>query len=273
MRVAVAQIAPALGDIGANLRKLDDYCGRAKHGGATLIVFPEMVDTGYAMDVIAESATPWTQGAVPALQEAARRLSLSIICGVSEREGDRIYNSQVFIDATGEIIGKYRKTHLFTPAPIEEDKCFTCGDELRACGFGPLRLGLSICYDLRFPEVYRRLAVDELADVLMISSAWPFPRVEHLRVLATARAIENQSYVLLSNRVGTDAGTTFCGTSAIIDPYGVVIAVASSDREELIYGDITAEAVRSVRERMPVFAHRRAELYAGRAARSIGDPL
>ena len=263
MRVAVGQIAPALGDVAANVRKLGDYCARAKEAGAALIVFPEMVDTGYAMSVIARDASAWTEGAVPALRQAAARLSLAIICGVSEREGDRIYNSQVFIDAGGAIAGHYRKTHLFTPPPIEEDKCFTCGDELGAHGFGDLRLGLSICYDLRFPEVYRRLAVDEQANVLIVSSAWPFPRVEHLRVLATARAIENQSYVVLANRVGTDEGTTFCGSSAIIDPYGVVIAAASSDREELIFAEVSEHVLQSVRSRMPVFAHRRADLYAG----------
>ncbi|CAA9270852.1 MAG: hypothetical protein AVDCRST_MAG42-3271 [uncultured Chthoniobacterales bacterium] len=264
MRVAVGQIAPVLGDVAANIRKLDDYCARAKEAGAELIVFPEMVDTGYAMSVIAEHATAWSGGAVPALRETARRLSLAIICGVSEREGDRIYNSQVFIDTSGEIVGKYRKTHLFTPPPIEEDKCFTCGDELGAHDFDQLRLGLSICYDLRFPEVYRRLAVDEQANVLIISSAWPFPRVEHLRVLATARAIENQSYVVLANRVGSDDGTAFCGTSAIIDPYGVIVAAASADREELIYAHASEEVVRLVRARMPVFAHRRPQLYGER---------
>ena len=263
MKVAAAQIAPALGDVRDNVRKLADYCARARGAGAELIVFPEMVDTGYAMSVIASTATTWSDGAVPELRKLAARLSLAIICGVSEREGDRIYNSQVFIDESGEIVGKYRKTHLFTPAPIEEDKCFTCGDELAAHDLGELRLGLSICYDLRFPEVYRRLAVDEAANVLIISSAWPFPRVEHLRVLATARAIENQSYLVLANRVGVDEGTAFCGTSAIIDPYGVVIAGASSDREELIYADLSKDVVRSVRDRMPVFEHRRAELYGG----------
>lgn len=261
MKVAVAQIACALGDIAANVRKIAGCCERAKASGAELIVFPEMVDTGYSMPVIAQHAATWNAGAVPELTAIAKRLGLAIISGVSERDGDRIYNSQVFVNAKGEIVGKYRKTHLFTPAPIEEDKCFTCGDELGACTIGELRLGLSICYDLRFPEVYRRLATEDEANVLVISSAWPFPRVEHLRVLATARAIENQSYVVLANRVGTDAGTTFCGASAIIDPYGVVIAAASSDREELIVAEVSAELLRAVRERMPVFAHRRPQIY------------
>jgi predicted amidohydrolase len=124
-----------------------------------------------------------------------------------------------------------------------------------------MRLGLSICYDLRFPEVYRRLALEENSNVFIISSAWPFPRLEHLRVLATARAIENQTYVVLANRVGKDDRATFCGTSAIIDPYGVVISAASADREELLIGEVSDELVRSVRQRMPLFEHRRRELY------------
>ena len=97
--------------------------------------------------------------------------------------------------------------------------------------------------------------------MLINSSAWPFPRVEHLRILALARAIENQSYLILANRVGTDDGVTFCGTSAIIDPYGVIIASASADREELIQAEISDDVIKSVRSRMAVFAHRRSDLY------------
>ena len=95
-----------------------------------MVVFPEMADTGYAMRIIREQARPWSEGAVPELQEIARTLSLAIISGVSEKEGDAIFNSQVVIDSVGAIMAKYRKTHLFAPAPIEEDKCFTPGDAL-----------------------------------------------------------------------------------------------------------------------------------------------
>ena len=80
-------------------------------------------------------------------------------------------------------------------------------------------MGLSICYDLRFPEVYRTLAIEEEANVFVLSAAWPFPRLEHFQTLATARAIENQSYMIVSNRVGTDDGVTLCGASAIISPH------------------------------------------------------
>jgi omega-amidase len=261
MKIAAAQISCALGDSNANVRKIREFSSRAKAAGADLIVFPEMVDTGYSMPVIQTHAAPWSEGAVPELQKIAKTVSIPIISGVSERDGPRIYNSQVFIDASGQIIAKYRKTHLFTAAPIEEDKCFSPGNELTSFTAAGLRIGLSICYDLRFPELYRTLAVKDDVKVFIISSAWPFPRVEHFRILAMARAIENQSYVVVANRVGTDDGTSFCGTSATIDPYGTVISSASADREELIYAEISEEVIESVRNRMTVLAHRRTDLY------------
>jgi predicted amidohydrolase len=259
MKVAAAQIDCALGDPAANVRTMRNFAERARSAGAELVVFPEMSDTGYAMSVIRDQATSWNEGAVPVLQEIARNLSIAIIAGVSEREGDVIYNTQVVIDATGAIIGKYRKTHLF--APIEEDKCFVPGGELVSVALDPMTIGLTICYDLRFPEIYRALAVEQGAHTFVVSSAWPFPRMEHLRVLATARAIENQSYVVLANRVGRDDGVPFCGSSAVIDPYGSLMAAASADREELIVADLSMEVLRTVRERMPVFEQRRPELY------------
>jgi len=261
VKIAAAQIACALGDVDANLRKIRDFSARAKEGGSELVVFPEMADTGYSMPVIQAHAAPWTEGAVPELRKMAKGLSIAIICGVSEREGNSIYNSQVFIDASGEIVGNYRKTHLFAGTPIGEDKCFSPGHELKSFPFGGFRLGLSICYDLRFPEVYRKLAIEQEANVFIISSAWPFPRVEHFRILCAARAIENQSYVIVSNRVGTDEGVTCCGSSAIIDPYGVIVACASADREELVQAEVSEEVIASVRNKMAVFAQRRPDLY------------
>lgn len=261
MKIAAAQISCVVGDVDANLRKIRDFSARAKEGGADLIVFPEAAETGYSMPVIQRCATPWSEGALPRLQEMAKDLSIALICGVSERDGDSIYNSQAFIDANGNILGSYRKTHLFTGGPIGEDKCFSPGRELRSFPFGGLRLGLSICYDLRFPELYRMLAIEEGVNVFILSSAWPFPRVEHFRVLAAARAIENQSYLIVSNRVGTDDGVTTCGSSSIIDPYGVILASASTDREELIQAEISEGAISSVRNKMAVFAQRRPDIY------------
>jgi omega-amidase len=262
MKIAVAQIACSLGDPGANLLKVRDFSRRAKdEAGAELIVFPEMTDTGYAMPVIREHASDWANGFVPGVQEIAKRISIAIVSGVSERDGSSIYNSQVLVDSQGNIAAKYRKTHLYAVAPIEEQTCFAPGHAFASIELGDLRFGFSICYDLRFPELYRKLTTEQNVDAFVISSAWPFPRDEHFRILAVARAIENQSYMVASNRVGKDDDLWFCGSSAIIDPRGVVISAASADREELIHGDLSQELVHSVRQRVQSLGHRRQDLY------------
>src|SRR5438094_901362 len=109
--------------------------------------------------------------------------------------------------------------------------------------------------------MYRNIATEQPVGAFLVSSASPFPRLEHFRTLAIARAIENQSYVIASNRVGKDDDLWFCGSSAIIDPRGIVIAAASADREELIHADLSEELVLSVRRRVESFAHRRQDLY------------
>jgi omega-amidase len=261
MKIAVAQISCSLGDPEANLVNVRDFCRRAKELGAELIVFPEMTDTGYSMRVIRKHANHWKSGFVAGLQKTARDLSIAIVSGVSERVGSSIYNSQVLIDSHGKISAKYRKTHLYAVAPVEEQTCFAPGDSLASFELGGLHFGFSICYDLRFPEMYRKMATEQNVGAFIVSSAWPFPRLEHFRTLAMARAIENQSYVIASNRVGKDDDLWFCGSSAIIDPRGVVIAAASADREELIQADLSEELVLSVRNRVNSFAHRRPDLY------------
>jgi omega-amidase len=261
MKIAAAQIACTLGDVGANLNKMRDFSARAKEQGAELILFPEAADTGYSMPIIQSAATPWTEGAVPVLQQMAKELSLTVVAGVSERSGDSVYNSQVFITPNGELVASYRKTHLFVLGSNDESTCYTPGDKFVSVPFAGFNFGLSICYDLRFPEVARALALEHDANVLLVSSAWPLPRVAHLRALAVARAIENQSYLVLANRSGIDAGVTCCGTSAIIDPSGVVLASASEHAEELLIADLTAETIAGLRDKMPVFAHRRTDLY------------
>jgi predicted amidohydrolase len=261
MKVAAAQVSCSLGDAKANLVKVRDFSQQARDAGVELIVFPEMTDTGYSMSVIRKHASSWSNGFVPELQKIGADLSIAIVCGVSEQDGTSIYNSLVFVDRAGNIAGKYRKTHLYSVAPVEEQKCFAPGDAFASFDLGGLHFGFSICYDLRFPELYRRLVVEKNAGAFVTSSAWPFPRIEHFRTLALARAIENQSYVIASNRVGKDEELWFCGSSAIIDPRGVVIASASADREELIHADISQDLVRSVRSRVESLAHRRQDLY------------
>jgi omega-amidase len=261
MKVATAQISCSLGDPKANLLKVGDFSRSAKDAGVELIVFPEMTDTGYSMPVIQAHANSWSSGFVPGLQEIAAKVSIAIVCGVSERDGTSTYNSLVLVDQRGEIAAKYRKSHLYAVAPVEEQKCFASGDRFASFALGDLRFGFSICYDLRFPEMYRKLVVEQNVGAFILSSAWPFPRLEHFRTLALARAIENQSYVIASNRVGKDDDLWFCGSSAIIDPRGVLVASASADREELIHADLSEDLVVSVRNRVKSLTHRRQDLY------------
>src|SRR5260370_4847371 len=261
MNITAAQIACWLGDLKANLLKIRDFSARAKEAGGDRILFQEMIDTGYCMRVVQAYATPRTTGVVPAHQGISKAKSIAIVCGVSERDSKSIYNSQVLVDRDGQVIAKYRTTHLCPAAPVEEHKLFSPGNDFNSLEFGDLRLGLSICYDLRFPELYRKLAVEHKSNVFVISSAWPFPRLEHFRTLALARAIENQSYVIAANRVGTDDGVTFCGSSAIVHPYGVIMAAASHDREELIQAELSLDRLNSVRRQIDILAGRRRHIY------------
>ena len=261
MKVAAAQISCALGDFDANLRKVREFVAVAKKSGVNLVIFPEMTDTGYSMPVIRRQARAWSDGAVDQLRKIAKENSIAIVAGISDREGDSIFNAQVLVNAKGEVLAKYRKTHLVTAAPLDERVCFSPGNEFVVSKFDNFTVGLSICYDLRFPEMARSLTVKHGANVIVNSSAWPVVRAEHLRILAVARAVENQSYIIIANRVGTDDDVTFCGSSVIVDPSGNVIAAASPDREELIAADISEQVIVEMRSRIRVFEHRRPDLY------------
>src|SRR5256714_10947060 len=261
MKIAGAQTSCVLGDFDANIRKIRDFGALAKKSGAELVVFPEMSDTGYSMPVIQNRARPWKDGAVTELQKIAKENSIAIVAGISDREGESIFNAQVLVNARGEVLGKYRKTHLVTAAPLDERVCLSPGNEFVARKIDNFQVGLSICYDLRFPEMARTLVVKHGANVIVNSSAWPVVRAEHLKILAVARAVENQSYVIIANRVGTDDGVTFCCSSLIVDPSGKTLGVASPDREELIAAEISVDVIAQVRNLVRVFDHRRPELY------------
>jgi omega-amidase len=261
MKVAVAQISCALGDFDANLSKVRDFAARAKKSDCELVVFPEMIDTGYSMPVIEKQARRWKEGAAWELQKIAKEVSIAIVAGISDRDGNSIFNAQVLVSPDGDVLAKYRKMHLVTAAPLDERICLSPGNEFVTTKIGTFNVGLSICYDLRFPEMARMLVVKYSANVIVNSSAWPVVRAEHLRILVLARAVENQSYFIIANRVGTDDGVTFCGGSLIVDPLGKILAAASPDREELIQGELSEEIIADARNRVAVFAHRRHELY------------
>lgn len=260
MRTAIAQVACTLGDVPANCALIAEHVARARAAGCELVLFPELTDTGYEVGAIRSSAQPRNGLAFMTASKAAAHERVFVACGLSEREDDKIYNSLVVFNREGELVGKYRKTHLFNQAPANEGSCMTAGDSLVVIDINGYQCGLMICYDLRFPEMARALALRG-ADVILIASAWPFPRVEHWQTLVKARAIENQVYLVAANRVGTDAGCTFCGSSCVVSPYGDVRGAGAPDRSQLVLANLDRETLDWTRAKMPVLTDRRPELY------------
>ncbi len=261
MRIALAQIDCRIGDWNANCHAMAREAGRAAEAKCDVVVFPELADLGTGMTAILERACPVGKGPWETLTGVARELGVHVIAGLSERDGDRVFNTTGVFSPTGGLIAKYRKIHLFSADPVREHEHLAAGDELVMVSIGGVRCGLMTCYDLRFPEMARVLALRG-ADLLIVPAAWPFPRLSHWKTLTAARAIENQLYLAAVNRVGVDGPQTYCGGSALLDPYGIPAATASEIDPALLIAEVTLDAIHETRGRMTVFDDRRPDIYA-----------
>lgn len=260
MKVALAQIEAIVGDIEGNCAKIADCAGRAAACGCGAVLFPELSDTGYDLDVVRKSASVWPQGAVAeCLSAVARRERVFVLVGVAERCREKFYNACMVLNPEGALVARYRKGHLFTPTG--EAQCFAHGEDLCAAAIGNSLWGLSICYDLRFPELYRALALKRGVQVLVDSSAWPKVRLAHWDVLTRARAVENQAWMLAVNQVGGNWKHAFGGHSRIIDPLGQVVAEASGEEEELLVAELDPALVAQCRQKIPALRDARPELW------------
>ncbi|MEA1969721.1 MAG: nitrilase-related carbon-nitrogen hydrolase [Thermodesulfobacteriota bacterium] len=255
MKIGIAQMDCEVGNIDKNMDKIFLFAEKAGKRCCDIILFPEMIDTGYNMEVIRQKASTWDEKPFALVRKAAMENKIHIICSLSEKSEDKIYNSTLVMSPDGEMLARYRKNHLADYPPLNEGSCITPGNTMEIVEINGISFGLTICYDLRFPEMNRSLVLKG-ADVLLLCSAWPLPRLRHWNTLISARAIENQVYFVAANRVGNDGSVTFCGSSRIIDPYGVVAASASEEGEALITGEIDLKIIKRVREKMPVFSHR-----------------
>jgi len=222
---------------------------------ADLIVLPELWHVG-AFDLAQAKAhaEPFDGPLVTRMREAAATAKTTLHMGsFSELVGNDRHNTAVLIDPTGDVLATYRKIHLFGWEE-GEPSVMTAG---RSCVVLPTPLGatgLATCYDLRFPEMFRRL-VDSGAESFLIDSGWPSPRINHWTVLAQARAIENQAWVVACNSAGTHAGFEMGGSSIVVDPRGVVVAQAGVG-EEILYADVDVEIAATWRRQFPVLADR-----------------
>ncbi len=260
MHVAAYQFDAAPGAVAENLRRIAHILHALTPGELDVLLFPEMCDTGYAMDVIVREAVPWSADHLADIRALAAKKRVNVLIGLSERVDRSIYNTVAVIDAGGALVHKYRKTHLVSIQPIEEHRHLTPGDALGVFPLAGTTAGVVTCYELRFPEVARTLTLRG-AQVLFVPAAWPHVRVDHLLTLLRARAIENQVFVVSACRVGTDAGTRFSGHSLIIDPNGTILARGTETGEALLRASLDLEEVGRSRARIGALGERRVDLY------------
>ena len=223
--------------------------------GADLILLPELWNIGFmSFDRYREEAETEKGPTLTLLRTLARELSCHLHTGsFVEKKGVRLYNSSFLLDPKGEILGSYQKIHLFTHQS-QEAQILTPGTSVAvmATEFG--NFGLATCYDLRFPELFRKM-LDQGAEFFLISSSWPYPRLEHWLLLNRTRALENLACLLSSNCVGINRGTQFVGHSLVVDPMGQIIA-GSNDEECVVWAEVDREIVLRAREEFPFLRDR-----------------
>lgn len=263
MKAAIAQLTSSL-DKTSNLENAKAYIARAKSEGADFVVLPElyMAATTPGCGVLpAEVAEPLDGPFVSGLREAARQHQIYVICGIFETVpgGDsRAYNTTVFINRAGELVKGYRKTHLYDAFAYKESDTVAPGDnryEAIDTEFG--KIGLMVCYEVRFPEIARQFALQG-ADILFMPAGWvagPM-KEDHWETLVRARAIENTMFIVAADQTGG----IFSGRSLIVDPMGVVVASAGEE-ETLITAQLDLQRIERVRGKLPSVGHRRPEFY------------
>jgi predicted amidohydrolase len=267
MLCGVAQTAPRLGEPARNLAACLDRLEEAAALGCRLLVLPECAISGYMLadeQEAARLAETVPGPSVEALEEACARLGLHCVAGLLERDGSRVRNTAVLVGPDG-LVGRYRKTHL---PYLGVDRFAEPGEEPPEVFDTPLgRIGIEICYELRFPELTRSLALRG-AEIVAHPTNWPTAVRPFADFLTRARAAENRVFLLTANRLGREGGMEFFGRSQIVDPHGSRLAEAGELGEELVVAEIDpAEAREKDRAIIPgeyevhLFGDRRPELY------------
>ncbi len=253
MKIALAQINVATADPEANLKKAASYIRQAAKKGATLIVFPEMWTTGFQWSKNKKIAPAHAQ-VLKQIGELAKRYHIWVTGStLFLNQKKELTNTAILFDPQGNEKARYSKAHLFRG--MGEDKQMTAGNGLTLVKAPWGKTGFAICYDLRFPELFRAYAADG-AKLILLPAAFPHPRLEHWKILTRARAIENQFFVVGVNQVGDP----FFGHSCVIDPWGNTLAQAQ-EKETLLIADLDLTAVAQTRRKMNVFQDRRLDLY------------
>ena len=217
----------------------------------SLLILPEMFNTGFSMNFASLAENLESSRTLTFLGEIAREHQCHILAGMTLDRGGKLSNDAILINSEGEFQGSYSKIHPFSPSG--EKAAGTPGHEVITLPLGDWTLAPFICYDLRFPEIFR--LATPAAELLIVIANWPTPRVEHWITLLQARAIENQAYVIGVNRIGSDPNLEFPGRSLIIDPQGKILCDAGAE-ETILSASLDLSYVRQWRADFPATADR-----------------
>jgi omega-amidase len=244
MKIALVQYSPAWEDKEMNKKKILSLLQDIQ--GVELFIFPEMTLTGFTMKSKEMSET--IQGeSFRFFSSIAKEKAANIFAGIIERKNNLTYNTLIHIKSDGNLVKLYRKIHPFSYSG--ENDNYNAGSKPAYTKIKSWKIGLTICYDLRFPELYRKYG-RKRAHLIVNIANWPDTRIEHWRTLLKARAIENQCYVAGVNRVGKDPKLNYVGFSSVFDPMGKEI-VAVENEEKVIVAELDKHYVSEVREKFP----------------------
>ncbi|NLI33506.1 MAG: carbon-nitrogen family hydrolase [Deltaproteobacteria bacterium] len=244
------------GDVDRNMSAVESRLPRFAGAGCNLLVLPEMWSCSFPYPTLPEMAAR-TPEILRRVEEWAASYGMVLVGSLPEAGDGQIYNTSFVVDATGKVAGKYRKAHLFSL--LGEHLHFGRGESPLVCSTIAGSIGVMICYDLRFPELARRLALDG-AEILCVSAQWPRERIDHWSALLRARAIENQLFVVACNGSGTENRLQYGGSSSIISPTGTVLAGETPDGDPPLAA-LDFSEMENFRQRIPCFADRVPKVY------------
>jgi omega-amidase len=244
MKIAMVQYNPFWEDKQANMKKLSEMLKGIS--GVELILLPEMTLTGFTMK--SEEMAEGIQGeSFRFFSSLAREKLAHIFAGIIEKRNTRIYNTLIHVKPDGNLVKLYRKVHPFSYS--SENEHYDAGVKPAITKIRKWKIGLTICYDLRFPELFRKYGKKRVHLIVNIAN-WPDTRIEHWQTLLKARAIENQCYVAGVNRVGDDPKLHYIGCSSVFDPMGKELTAVENE-ERVIIVDLDKNYVNEVREKFP----------------------
>lgn len=260
LTIALAQMDVPKGCPDRNVARARQFAAQAHEAGADLLLLPELWLHGYDLERGDKWAAPLGEGGFAEMASMAREFEVHVVGSILERHTDGVSNTAVLYSPRGELLGFYRKMHLFRL--MQEHRYLTPGTHATICRtpWGPT--GLGICYDLRFPELFRTMALAG-AELFVIPAQWPVKRIEAWLLLARARATENELIVAACNRVGSDGDVSFPGRSIVADPWGNTI-VEGDDQERLLIARADLREIEKARRYLTVYKDRRPAAYVVR---------